>query len=312
MKTSPVGFEDLAACVLAVPPLARNRDLTLSRDGNAALIRDLEAGGVTTLLYGGNANFYNIALSEYAQILTFLAETAAPGSWVIPSVGPDYGKMMDQAAVLEDTDFPTVMVLPSSGPATPGGIETGVRRFAERLEKPIIFYIKSDDYLAPAAIGRMVDDGLVCAIKYAILRADPRDDDTLRALLDHVDPRFVVSGIGERPAVVHMREFGLPSFTSGSVCIAPNLSTRLLAALRARDYAAAEMIRARFLVLEDLRDAINPIRVLHAAISLTEIADMGPVLPLLSDLAAGDEARVRKAALALRAEDARVSEEAVA
>ena len=186
------------------------------------------------------------------------------------------------------------------------GVETGIRHFTERFAKPVICYLKSESYLEPEAVARLIDDGLVCAVKYAIVRENPRQDDYLRRLLDLVDARLVVSGIGERPAVAHMREFGLPSFTSGSVCIAPNLSTRLLAALRARDYAAAEMIRARFLALEDLRDAINPIRVLHAAVALAGIADTGPVLPLLCDLAAGDEARVRKAALALRAEDRRL------
>ena len=64
MKTSAVSPADLARSVLAVPPLARNGDLTLNRAANAALIRHLEAGGVSTLMYGGNANFYNIGLYE--------------------------------------------------------------------------------------------------------------------------------------------------------------------------------------------------------------------------------------------------------
>ena len=312
MKSSPVAFEDLTSSVVAVPPLARNDDFTLDRGANAKLIRHLEGGGITSLLYGGNANFYNIALSEYAATLAFLAETAAPDSWVIPSVGPDYGKMMDQAALLRDMDFPTVMVLPLSLPATPEGVETGIRHFTERFAKPVICYLKSETYLEPEAVARLIDDGLVCAVKYAIVCEDPRQDDYLRRLLDLVDARLVVSGIGERPAIVHMREFGLPSFTSGSVCVAPRLSTRILEALHAEDYVTAEAIREYFLPLEDLRDAINPIRVLHAAVTLAGIANMGPVLPLLSDIEAGDQARVRRAAVALSAEDGRVGEKAVA
>ena len=95
MKTTPVTAADLGASVLAVPPLARNADLSLNRAANQSLIRHLEAGGVSTLMYGGNANFYNVGLYEYASILDMLEELAAPGSWVIPSVGPDFGKMMD-------------------------------------------------------------------------------------------------------------------------------------------------------------------------------------------------------------------------
>ena len=309
MKTSPVAFSDLTGSVLAVPPLARNGDLTLDREENAKLIRHLETGGVTTLLYGGNANFYNIALSEYAGTLAFLAETAAPGTWVIPSVGPDYGKMMDQVAVLKDTDFPTVMVLPLSFPATPEGVETGIRHFTERFGKPVILYIKSEDYMAPEGVRRLVDDGLVCAVKYAIAREDPREDDYLRRLLDRVDARIVVSGIGEGPAIVHMREFGVPGFTSGSVCVAPNLSTRVLEALRAKDYATAEALRERFVPLEDLRDAIGPIPVLHEAVTLAGIADMGSMLPLASNLPPEHIEAVREAVRALLADEREGAEE---
>ena len=119
MKTTAVTSSDLAASVLAVPPLAWQADLTLNREANAAIVDHLQAGGVTTLMYGGNANFYNLGLADYVPVLSLLQELAAPETWVIPSVGPDYGKMMDQAAVLRDLDFPTAMVLPLSFPATP-------------------------------------------------------------------------------------------------------------------------------------------------------------------------------------------------
>ncbi len=39
MKTTPVTPADLASSVLAVPPLARNTDLTLNKEANRALIR---------------------------------------------------------------------------------------------------------------------------------------------------------------------------------------------------------------------------------------------------------------------------------
>ena len=98
MKTSPVTPADLSASVLSVPPLARKADLSLNPDANRALIRHLEAGGVRTLMYGGNANFYNIGrLRIRRRSLDFLAEAAGKDTWVIPSAGPDFGKLMDQA-----------------------------------------------------------------------------------------------------------------------------------------------------------------------------------------------------------------------
>ena len=64
MKTTPVTPEDLSASVLAVPPMARNADWSLNIAGNKAMIQHLEAGGVRTLMYGGNANFYNIGVRD--------------------------------------------------------------------------------------------------------------------------------------------------------------------------------------------------------------------------------------------------------
>ena len=303
MKTSAVGPADLARSVLAVPPLARNRDLTLNRGANAALIRHLEAGGVSTLLYGGNANLYNVGLYEYGAILDLLEQTSAPESWVIPSAGPDFGKLLDQARLLRTRAFPTAMVLPQTFPATPDGCEKAIRMFAESYGRKVIVYIKAESYLTPTHIGRMVDAGIIAAIKYAVVRDDPADDPLLRAILERIDPKLVVSGIGERPAVAHLRTFKLAAFTSGSVCIAPRGSASMLAALQAGDYSSAEALRTAYLPLEDLRDAHSPIRVLHEAVTLSGLADMGPMLPQLSNIDAVHHAAIRAAAQALLAHD---------
>ena len=100
----------LAESVIAVPPLARQADLSIAREANLSIIRYLEAGGVKTLLYGGNANFYHIRLSEYANLLSLLTELPAAGTHVVPSVGPAYGTMMDQAEIVRDFQFPTVIL----------------------------------------------------------------------------------------------------------------------------------------------------------------------------------------------------------
>lgn len=311
MKTTAVRPADLAGSVLAVPPLARRPDLSLDVPANRALIRHLEGGGVTTLLYGGNANLYHIGLAEFAELLALLADCAAPDSWAIPSVGPEYGRLMDQLPVLrEHPGFPTVMVLPLTFPATPEGVATGVRRFAEAYGRPVILYVKNEGYLTAELVGKLEADGLVCAVKYAVVRDNPAEDPLLAGILERVAPEKVVSGIGERPAIEHLRRFGLAGFTSGSVCLAPRSSTALLGALKRGDWAAAEEIRSRFLALEDLRDAISPLRVLHDAVTLAGIADMGPILPMLSNLPEAERARVAPAARALAALDARLADAA--
>jgi dihydrodipicolinate synthase/N-acetylneuraminate lyase len=303
VKTQAVTFADLSGSVLAVPPLARNPDLTLNRAANAALVRHIESGGISTLLYGGNANLYHISVGEYGALLDQLAEIAAPNTWVIPSVGPDFGKMMDQAQVLKSRAFPTAMVLPATFPNTVAGAEAGLRKFAQAFGKPIIVYIKAEGYLTPEAVKRLVDDGLVAGIKYAIVRDDPRKDAFLSQLVELVDRRFIVSGIGERPAIVHLRDFGLAGFTTGSGCVGPRGSSGLLAALKNKDYDRAEQLRAPFIPLEDLRDTLSPIRVLHEAVRLAGIADTGPILPLLSNIEPEHHPRVKKAAQELLATD---------
>jgi dihydrodipicolinate synthase/N-acetylneuraminate lyase len=85
--------------------------------------------------------------------------------------------------------------------------------------------------------------------------------------------------------------------------VGPRGSAGLLAALKRKDYARAEELRAAFIPLEDLRDAHSPIRVLHEAVRLAEIANTGPILPLLSNLDTEHHAAVKKAAQELLATD---------
>lgn len=299
MQTSPVTPEQLNASVIAVPPLARDADLKLNREENAKVIRHIEAGGVSTLLYGGNANFYHIAPSEYAAALDIIATESAENTLIVPSVGPAYGIMMDQATVLKDFDFPTVMVLPMPGLITDAGVATGFRRFVEALGKPAVLYIKFEGYLKPETVATLVNDGLVSWIKYAIVREDPAKDDYLSRLIQLVDPRLIVSGIGEQPAITHLTKFQINGFTSGCVCVRPDLSQSMLTAINEGNLDLAENIRGTFKPLEDLRNEINPIRVLHQAISLAGIANTGPILPLLSPLGTTEAQRVQQAAQTL-------------
>ena len=312
MKTTPVTAADLSASVLAVPPLARRADLTLDPANNKKLIAHLESGGVRTLMYGGNANFYNIPAGEYAATLDFLEEAVGSATWVIPSVGPDYGKCMDQAPILRERKFPTAMVLPLGFPVTDAGAARGIRKFAEAFGRPVIAYVKNEGYMQPETVAALVKDGTVCAIKYAIVRPEPRRDDYLSKLVSLVDRSAIVSGIGERPAIIHVRDFGLAAFTSGSVCVGPRGSMRLLDLVKARHWDEAEAIRAAYIPLEDCRDELSPIRVLHEAVTLAGIADMGPMLPMLSNLEPHSHPRVKEAASRLLAHDRALTTEKVA
>ena len=303
MNNAPITPEVLANSVIAVPPLARDADLKVCPIENAKIMRHLEAGGVRTLLYGGNAMFYHIGLGEYAETLAMLQDHTGGDTTVVPSVGPAYGTSMDQAVILRNFDFPTAMVLPARDIATPAGCATGIRKLAESYGKPIVLYIKFEGYLEPEDAKSLVEDGIVNWIKYAIVREDPGQDDYLSKLVDCVDRSIIVSGIGEQPAITHINRFGVQSFTSGCVCVAPGLSMKMLQALKAGNLEGAESIRQTFKPLEDLRNNINPIRVLHSAVAETGIAETGPILPLLDEVNDSDRLKIAAVARELLAQN---------
>ena len=304
MKTDAVTAADLACSVIAVPPLARARNGAVSIGENQKVVDGMAAAGVSTFLYGGNANFYNLGLLEYPLVLEVLSGIAPAGAWMIPSIGPDFGKALDQVAILKSFAFPTAMALPMASATRAAGVATGFRRLADAYGKPVIAYIRAETYLTPKDIAALLADGVVCSVKYAVERKDPAEDPYLAAIVDAAGTERVVSGMGERPAIVHLTKFGLAGFTSGSVAIVPHLSTAILAALRGGDIAAAEALRAKFLAFEDLRDAHSPIVVLHDGVRLAGIADTGPLQPYLANLEEGMLGAVGVAAKALREEDA--------
>lgn len=295
MLTAPFSIDQLRESVIAVPPLARDPQLRVSPAENAKIIRFLEAGGVRSLLYGGNAVFYHIRISEYAEVLSMLADSAGDSTVVVPSIGPAYGLAADQVEVLRDFEFPTVMLLPSRDVVDQAGIASGVRRLAEQLGKPLVLYLKFDRWLDPQWIQSLESDGAISWIKYAVVRDDPSSDDYLREVMEVFPKERVISGIGEQPAIVHLRDFGVAGFTSGCVCVAPEKSMQMMHAIHEGDFELAESIRRWFCPLEDLRNEINPIRVLHHAVAEAGIAEVGPIPPMLSDLSSEAIARIEQA-----------------
>lgn len=292
MNISPLSESEFATTVMAVPPLARRTDFTFDAAQNRKLIRHIEAGGVRTLLYGGNANLYHVPVSEYRELLDLLADSTGPDTRVIPAIGPDYGKMLDQARILSQTTYRTAMVLPLAGFTTPQGIEDGLARIVDIAGIPLTLYIKHEDYVDVETLARLVDQGTLIAVKYAIVREHPAHDEYLRRLLQNVSSSRVISGMGERAALVHLRDFGLASWTTGSGCIAPHAVTALLHAVEAGRDGDAQQLYDAFLPLETLRDEISLIRVLHDAVTFSGIADMGPLLPLLSSTPAAHHAKI--------------------
>ncbi len=298
---------DLAG-VYAVPPLCRQDGPRRAIDlpANDAMRDHIAGGGITRLLYGGNAFLYHVSLDDYAELLGWMA--GAPDElWMIPSVGPSFGRAIDQAGLLKVFPFPCAMLLPCADPRDAEGLEAGAREIAQRAGMPLILYLKDldnwgrDHDRGLDAVARLVRDGVAVAIKYAVVREDSSVDPYLDALLARVDRAIVISGIGERPAVVHLEHWRLPGFTTGSGCVAPALTQRVFDTCVRGDFDAARLTREAFLPLEDLRDLWGPARVLHAAVDLAAITPTGPIPPFISALSTNQLEQLTPVAVALHA-----------
>src|SRR6185503_12286068 len=174
MRTNSVTPRDLGG-VFAVPPLARRDDSarSLDFDQNDLIVRHIMSGGITRFIYGGNAFIYHVTLAEYEQLLDWLSGLD-DSLWIIPSIGPSYGRAMDQAPILRKFQFPCVMVLPCGDPRDACGLEAGYREIADAGGTKLLLYLKDENSVGIDkeagldALARLVDDGVCVGIKYAV------------------------------------------------------------------------------------------------------------------------------------------------
>jgi len=103
MKTS-FSLADLRTSVVSVPPLCRDSALQSNAAENAKLIRHIESGGVSTLLYGGNANFTNSTSPAVAQTVNQASTGTALTSSVDPSL---FGQPVTFTATINPSSGPT-------------------------------------------------------------------------------------------------------------------------------------------------------------------------------------------------------------
>lgn len=282
MRTTAPTAAELARTVVAVPPLALRPDLALAEAECRRMVARCEAGGVRTILWGGNAQLQHWPVSRYGELLAMAEATAGPDTLVVPSLGPDYGKLLDQAAILARSRFPTAMALPMPAHTTPAGVERALAEAAERAGRPLLAYVRAAGYLDPLGLARLVARDAVLAVKYGVPVPAAGRDAYLDALVSAIGRERILSGSGELLAVPHLLDYGLAGFTSGCVCLAPRLCGRVLLALRRGDRAEVERLLPPIRALESLRERHGLVRVLHDAVRLAGLAETGPILPMLS------------------------------
>jgi dihydrodipicolinate synthase/N-acetylneuraminate lyase len=229
-------------------------------------------------MYGGIANLFNSRLSEYGEILNLIESVAPPGAWMVPAIGGDYGKAVDQVAILRDRAFPTAILLPFAI-VQPEGVATGIRRLAEAFGKPLMVFYKSTDYLRSADIAALLRDGCLCGLEYGISPDENGRSPHLESLLALVgSAERIIDGSGEK-TIPGNSKFGIQGYTSGSGLLAPHISMALLGAVKRGDRPAIEKLSNHFKAFDAARASYSAIPVVHAAVKFAGIADTGPMGP---------------------------------
>ena len=290
--SSPLTPSEFARSVVAVPPIALDAEGRVAVEANRRLMAHIAAGGITTLLYGGNANLYHYGVALFREALHALHAHRPRSARLLFSIGPDFGKAMDQTVEIRRAGVVDVMLLPTAFPSDPRGVAEGARRLADSLGFGLVLYLKRDGYIDPEALGRLVEDGTVGFVKYAVERAEAGTDAYLDAVIAAVGIGKLASGMGETPIHDHLGRRRLATYTSGAACVAPAAANELLALYRAGRDAEAPRLSAPFLAFERLRTRIGGVATLHDAIGLAGLGDFGPLSPMLSNLTAAEKAGI--------------------
>ena len=272
---------DLADSVIAEPPMAWSEDRMINLPVNLALGKHMRAGGVRTILYGGNANLSAFTLGQFEQAVELMG-IVAQSSRVIAAIGPDFGRMLDQAGVVERSGLRNVLLLPVHHPADTHGTGDGVREIASRLGFGVIVDLCRENYLRPVTLAKLRDEGAVRLVRYSVRRDNPEDDAYLDQVIDVMGREQVFSGLGEAAALDHIGKRGLPTFTSGAAALAPAAATHLQDCLRSADLSTARTLLRPFLDFSLLGAKIGHIQILHEAANMLDLGSMGPQLPMLS------------------------------
>jgi 4-hydroxy-tetrahydrodipicolinate synthase len=278
MKTTAITPSCLISSIIALPPIARFADGTINVEESRKVVTWLTSANVTAFMYGGIAGLFNARLSEYGQVLNLIETVAPADAWMVPAIGGDFGKAIDQVAILRDRAFPTAILLPFS-PVQPSGVATGIRKLTDAYGKPLMVFYKSTDYLRSADIAALLKDGCLCGLEYGIAPDENGRAPHLESLLELVgSAERIIDGSGEK-TIPGNSKFGIKGYTSGSGLLAPHISMALLEAVKRGDRPEIEKLSSHFQAFDEARASYSAIPVVHEAVKLAGIADTGAMGP---------------------------------
>ena len=281
---------DRLSTVIGIPVVPYREDGEIDHDRTAELTARRVAGGITALTPNGNTGeFYALSPEERRAVLTSVVSARGTGTTIVAGVGFDVRTAIADARFARDAGADAVMIHQPVLPylAADGWVEYNAAIATAVPDIGVLPYL-SNPAVAGTHIARLAERAPnVVGLKYSV--PDPVVFATTRAQAG--DGLLWIAGLAESYAPVYWQA-GARAFTSGLVNIAPAVSLRLLAALRAGDYEEATVVWRQIRYFEELRArdrAANNVSVVKEAmhqLGLCRRDVRPPSHPLSKELAA--------------------------
>lgn len=243
------------ADVVAIPVVPFDADGAADDAAYGRVLDRIVDAGVRTVTCNGNTGeFYALTADETRQVVSTTVERVGDRATVVAGVGYDTRTAVDAARHAAAAGASAVMVHQPVNPyvADQGWVDYH-RVIADAVpELGVVLYVRNPDTTA-SQLSRLADACQnVLAVKYAV--PDPvRFAGTMRDT-GHADRLVWVAGLAELSAPGYFA-YGARGFTSGMVNVAPELSLRMLRAVRAGDRSDAMKVWELVRTFEQMRVA---------------------------------------------------------
>lgn len=291
LNKPPISYDDYKS-VMVVTTTPRHPDRSVDVDGVKRNARYLVDRGVRMLMpQCGTGLVYDESLEAYRHTVAAMMDAVGDQAYVIPGIGPGYGRALEMGQIARDLGVDAMMIMPIVGPASPEGVYTGLNDLIQSLDLPMVLYLKDARLMPVESTTRLARMKNVHAIKYAVT-----DFDLFDTLVNEVgDDTVLLCGMAEKPAVAFM-DHGAKGYSSGMANFVPKLSLALHAAYFSGDRAEVERIHALMVPFEDIRSEGRgkyTASAIHVALERIGLAG-GPVIPMQTDVATEDLERIQE------------------
>ena len=283
---------DREACrnVLVVAITPRRSDFKVDLQGAYKNVRYLVERGVDFIMPAcGTGLVYDMCLEDYEAVVGTFVDAAGDEAWVVPGIGPGFGRSLEMGRIAQSLGVAGVMIMPIVGPASADGVFNGLREIAKAVQLPTILYQRRLDIMPVSSVIRLCEMDNIVGLKYSV-----EDTEAFEAIADKAGDRAaMICGMAEDPCITYM-ERGAVGFSSGMANFVPRMSLTLLRTFVSGGTVEAERLRALMVPFEDLRGeraARYSTSALHAAMDVAGLAG-GPVIPFAADVTVEDLPRL--------------------